>query len=176
MVFVTNSMLRDIDHKRIQKLTPYRIQAFSQTTLKDFREQLSYLLNSSYSYTYLKSPFQHGGIGGMIDADQVRLWKLDPLETLEKMYTHIQDVCNKTSSYDYKITFKGEYLEKDGGEGKSLDDANIADSDTVFLEIREGSKNWNFTGSGVPSIEKCEYCSTYGVLKYPCACKKVFWA
>lgn len=56
----------------------------------------------------------------------------------------------------------------------TLDEAEIAENDYVFLEVREQGRGWNFLGDDAPTIDKCEFCPKYEELHVMCACKKVF--
>ena len=81
-------------------------------------------------------------------------------------------MTENSRTYDYKIEFKGQYLEKE--KDIKVEDAQIAENDFLFIECREQNKGWNFNGDGAPILAKCEYCNKYGELPVQCSCKKVF--
>lgn len=155
------------------KFTTHRVQMFSQITVKDFKKDLLSVLNSSASGDYLSGSHRiHHPLASQLDDDSVRMWHLDPQYNLEQAFEYVRDICNKTTSYDYKIPFKGEFLEK--FPEKAMEETNVADTDIVFVEIKEAGRNWDFTHPDVPTVERCECCAKYGMLKYPCACGKVY--
>lgn len=161
--------MRNIDHGKITGLKYYILQVFSQRVIEDFRRDLAELA-SSHEGRHL---FEAGtySVAQSYSEDNVRLWKLDSQTTLEAMFAAFKEETNKSRSYEYRIAFKGEYTMRD--LKKKVEDMQVADSDYVFFEARDQGKGWNLTGEGVPNIDKCDYCSKYEQLPYPCACKKV---
>jgi hypothetical protein len=166
---LNNALLRNIDHGKITALKQFVIQVYSQRLLEDFRRDIAEVA-SSHEGRHL---FDTGiyAASQIYGEDNARLWKLDGQTTVEEAFTQFKEETNKSRSYEYRIPFKGDYVFRD--LKKKVEDANIADSDFVFFEVRDNGKGWNLTGDGVPNIDKCDYCSKYDQLPYPCACKKV---
>ena len=145
--------------------------------IKDLKEHLISILNSSEGRQILDSSNSissnyYPSVYSTITDDYCRLWKLDPLVTLPEALKYIKEICNKTTSYDYRIAFKGSFIEKNNAS--IFEESNIAEEDHVVIELREMSKGWHFMSDDVPNVDKCEFCSKYEILKHPCGCKKVF--
>ena len=161
-----------MDHAAIKKFFVYKIQYFSQAQVKDFKKDVLEVLNSSTSENYITGYHrQNFTEKARIEEDGLRIWHLDPRENLQSIFDNCREECKKTTSYDYKIPFKGEFLEK--FPDKTLEGTNVAETDYVFIEFNEGPKKWSFTHADVPTLEKCEGCYGCGLLKYPCACERV---
>jgi ubiquitin carboxyl-terminal hydrolase 4/11/15 len=176
VVIVNSSLLRSIDHGRVSELKAYKFQTCSKTPIKDVKNTLINILNSPDGKNMLEAQQNsslnyYPSAAPAITPEYCRLWKLDPLVTLADAHKYIKEICNKTTSYDYRIPFKGNFLERD--EGIAFEEANIADDDHLIIELREASKGWHFQSDEVPNLDKCEFCSKYEILKYPCSCKKV---
>ena len=103
--------------------------------------------------------------------DTLRLWKLDPTTSLSEMFSYLKGQCKKSTSYEYKIEFKGTFILKD--PENTLDEAEVSENDYMFIEVREQGKGWNFQGENAPQIDKCDFCNKYEELSIKCGCKKV---
>jgi len=55
----------------------------------------------------------------------------------------------------------------------TLEEAEVADNDHIFIEVREQGRGWNFTGDNAPEVDKCDFCYKYEELPIRCGCKKV---
>ena len=172
MIFINNQFLRNIDHVRVKQFYPHRLQYSSQAQITNLKKDILELLNSRTADQYLGSHHKPTTTHHQkVDDENLRIWHLDARFTLEKTFDNYKELCNRSSSYDYKIPFQGEYLEK--FPEKKLEETDIAETDYVFIEINESGKIWNFSHVDVPSMEKCEGCYKYALLKFPCACAKV---
>lgn len=171
MIFTTNQLLRNIDLGKIKKFTCHRIQYPSQAPLKDLKKDLLKTLSKDSAGKYISQFHKADFSKPVFDDENVRLWKLDPQQNPEQAFEYFKEICGKSTLYEYKIPFQGTYMEK--FSDKKLEDVNIAESDTMFVEIKEELKGWNYSGPDVPMTEKCDSCMKYSALKYHCACGKV---
>jgi hypothetical protein len=105
--------------------------------------------------------------------EYLRVWKLDSDINVEQLHSYLHEICHKTNSYDYRVEMKGTFLEKD--EELKVEEFGLGERDHLVIEVRADGKGWNFIQTGVPGLEKCEYCSRYGLLKCSCSCKKVIY-
>jgi len=167
---VTNSVLKDVDHKRIHDFKVFIIQASSQTPLIELKNDLAQLC-TKYSRNWLESIVSYSSSNYSITETNIRLWKVDPDMTLQEFFRTVKEVTEASRTYDYQIEFKGNFLEKE--KEVKLADAQIAADDYVVLEVKEPGKGWNFHGDGAPILSKCEFCNKFGELTVQCSCKKV---
>jgi len=167
---VANSVLKDIDHKRIHEFKVFIIQASSQTPLIELKNDLAQLC-VKYSRNWLESIASYSASNYSITETNIRLWKVDPDMTLQAFFRNVKEVTEASRTYDYQIEFKGNFLEKE--KEVKLADAQIAADDYVVLEVKEPGKGWNFHGDGAPILSKCEFCNKFGELPVQCSCKKV---
>jgi len=166
---LSNSLLKDIDHKRIHEFKVFIVQASSQTRLIDLKNDLAQLC-IKYSRNWLES-ITNSSSNYSITETNIRLWKVDPDMTLPAFFRDVREVTEASRTYDYQIELKGNFLEKD--KEVKLADAQIAADDYVVLEVKEPGKGWNFYGDGAPILSKCEFCNKFGELPVQCSCKKV---
>jgi len=172
LVFIAPFLLRGIDHGRILELKSFKFQVIPQTKIKDLKSRVIDWLHTPDGQILLKNlnspPINYGPLA---HTDDYRLWKLDPLVSLQEAHKYMKNICNRTPYDDYRIPFKGICLEKD--QNISLEEANVAESDYVIIELRELGMRWHFQGDEAPSLDKCDFCKKYElILKYSCACKK----
>lgn len=168
---VNNAFLRSVDHERARDFKVFIFQAPSFRTIKDFKSDLIDVCNSDIGKKWFDNSSPLSYSYSLFADDTLRFWKLDPSVTLSDMFSFVKGKCKKSTSYEYRIEFKGTYLLKD--PEITLEEAEIADNDYVFLEAREQGRGWNFVGDNAPTIDKCEFCNKYEELPIQCACKKV---
>jgi len=171
IVPVNNALLRAIDHAKIHNLKTFVFQIFSQKTVKELRSEIGEICASSYHKVLFEPPSSLYTPDPNYNEESIRFWKLDPTNTIEQLFEFFKEETNRARSYEYRIPFKGDYINKD--EERLVENAEIADDDYVVLEARDSGKGWNLTGEGAPAIDKCEYCNKYDFLPVQCACKKV---
>jgi len=170
---VNNAFLRSIDHDRARDFKVYLFQAPSSRSIKDIRSDFIDICNSDVGKKWFEGSSTIYYSYTIVTEDTLRFWKLDPEQSLDEFFKYIKAQCKKSTSYEYRIEFKGNYLLKD--LELPLAEAEIADNDHIFIEVREQGKGWNFIGDGAPSIDKCEFCNKYQELPIQCPCKKVFF-
>ena len=163
--------MRSIDHDRVREFKVFVFQAPSFKKLTDFKSDLVDVCNSTVGKKWFESTSPIYSTYSVYSEDTIRFWKLELESSLSDMFTYTKSKCKRSTSYEYRIDFKGTYLLKD--PEISLDEAEIADSDFVFLEVREQGRGWNFLGDGAIAIDKCEFCNKYEELPIKCGCDKV---
>ena len=172
MVFINNQLLRNIESSKVKRFTAHPVQYFSQASLKEFKSEIINVLNSEYAGRYISSAYRHNtSINPIVDEDNLRLWLLDPQFTLPQTFSKIKEHCEKSTSFDYAFSFRGKYMEKKAES--TLENADIAENDYLFIEINEIGSEWNFVHADIPVIKKCEGCEKYTLLKYSCVCANV---
>lgn len=151
-VFLTHTILVEMDKKQRHELIVQKLQCFSQSTIQEFKEHLVKIMGK-----------KECGI------ENIRLWKIS--HELEKFFKETQKICNETRSFDYEIPIKGIFLEKN--PEVKLEDFGFSETDHLIVELRESYKNWNFVQEGIPTMKKCGFCSKFADNIILCSCKKV---
>lgn len=79
-----------------------------------------------------------------ISEKNIRLWRLDPAMNLNDWFREIKEVCQTNFRFEseYKIIFKGSFLEKD--ILSTLEHMQISKEDYIFVEIRDNDREWHF--------------------------------
>ena len=153
-VFISHSLLIDIDRNQKNELIVDKLQCSSQTTIQEFKDYLLKLLNkNSYSQ------------------ENIRLWKIN--DEIIHFFKETKRICNAIKSFDYEIPIKGIFLEKN--LEVKLEDFGFSDTDIIIIEQREGHENWNFVQEGIPTMKKCGFCSKFNETIIFCGCKKVLF-
>ena len=163
MIVLNSEILKGVDLKRVTKLETRLLQISPKENIRDLKNFLVEVIES-----YL--PYDNYNKFGR-NSEFLRVWKLDSDVNSEEFHNYLHEICHKTNSYDYRIEMKGTFLEKD--EELKIEDLGLGEKDIMVVEARTEGKGWHLIQSGVPGLEKCEYCSRYGVLKCSCSCKKV---
>ncbi len=159
-----------MDHDKVNGFPHFIFQTTSTKTLKEILNDFVDLCNTDIS----KRLFDNDSIYSNYthySEETLRFWKLDPLVDLNEMFTYTRTKCKKSTSYEYRIEFKGTYILKD--PSITLDEAEVSENDYVFVEARDSGKGWNFIGKDAPEIAKCDFCTKYQELPIQCACEKV---
>ena len=166
MLVITNQVLKDADTRQIFKFKVNYAWIFSQTTLKQLKENMTEIVQAKFA-----KKSSYFSTSSVYKIDQLRLWKLDSEISLSEAFDYVRKICNNTNSYDYRIDMKGKSLEND--LDMKLGDLDLKENEYMIVEVREENKGWNFIHEGVANMEKCEYCNKYDKLTTYCACKKV---
>ena len=96
------------------------------------------------------------------------MWKLESGTDISEYYQEVKDECNR-QSYGYKIKFKGEFIPGN----ITFENADILEDDYLFLDVKNTRTGWCLYNDEITRDEKCDSCSAYKELKFPCSCKKV---
>jgi hypothetical protein len=129
-------------------------------TIKDFKAAITKIINRLKFFKY------------NLDANCVRLWKLDPeMKELAKFKEHLMVSVTSSKSYDYQITYNGELLDRD--PAKLVEEINVLGKEPVVVEINEPGKLWIFYNDMIKACKKCEYCNKIDFTDYCCSCGRV---
>lgn len=153
-VLITHTYLMEIDRGHKHELAIEKIQCSSQVTIKELKD---HILKMTSKNNY--------------GPENIRLWKLTM--EFDKFLKEMKRICNDTKSFDYEISIKGIFLEKN--LEVKLEDFGFSDDDIIIIELRESQENWSFVQEGIPTMKKCGFCSKFIQNILFCSCKKVFF-
>lgn len=154
ILFINHKLLMDVDKKYKSEFPIDKMQCSSQISIYDLKSYILKIMN--------KTGFSH---------ENIRLWKLNVDQ--EAFFKETQFLCNNTRSFDYQISIKANFIEKN--TEVVIEDLGLAENDILVCEVRESHENWNFVQEGIPSMKKCGFCSKYTQSMLYCSCKKVFF-